>query len=87
MREWVSAIFAFIGTTSVTDLEWASFNALNVTTNTYDQAAYDEMDKILVSRDSVSTMRDRLVGVFKAKGGEITAIEQAKTNIFIGAVL
>lgn len=87
MREWFSQIFAFIGTTSVTDIEWAGVNALNITTNVYNQAAYDELDKILAGRDSVSTMRDRLVGVFKAKGGEITAIPQAKTNIYLGDAL
>lgn len=87
MRDWFSAIFAFIGTTSVTDLEWAGVDATDITTQVYNQSAYNEMDKILAARESVSTMRDRLVGVFKAKGTDVTANSQAKTNIFIGGSL
>lgn len=87
MRDWFNAVFAFIGTTSLTDQEWAAVNALNVETQVYNQAAYDQMDAVLASRESVSTMRDRLVGVFRAKGADIKATETAKTNIYLGDVL
>lgn len=87
MREWFSAVFAFIGTTSVTDAEWLGVNATDITTQVYNQSAYNEMDKILASRDSVSTMRERLVGVFKAKGTDVTATSTAKTNIYLGDAL
>lgn len=87
MRDWFNAVFAFIGTSSVTDVEWASIDATGITTNTYDQAAYDQMSAILVSREAVSTMQDRLLGVFKAKGADIAGAYTGKTNIFIGAAL
>ena len=87
MRDWFNAVFAFIGTSSLTDLEWASVNALNVTTQVYDQAAYDQMAAVLVAREAISTMQSRLVGVFQAKGGSITALDTAKTNIYLGDAL
>lgn len=87
MRDWFNRVFIFIGTTTLTDLEWASVNALGVTTDVYNQAAYDQMAAILLAREAVSTMQSRLVGVFQAKGAEITAIAQAKTNIYIGDAL
>lgn len=87
MREWLNAILAFIGSTSITDIEYAGMNLLNVTVQVYDQASYDALSALLVTRESVSTMQSRLIGVFQAKGGSITALEIAKTNIFIGDVL
>ncbi len=87
MRDWFNAIFIFIGTTSLTDVEFASINALNITTNEYSQAAYDELSKVLLSREAVSTMQSRLVGVFKAKGTDVVAASTAKTNIYLGDVL
>lgn len=87
MRDWFNAIFIFIGTTSLTDVEYASMNVLNITTNVYSQAAYDELAKVLVSREAVSTMQDRLVGIFQAKGTDVVAADTAKTNIYVGDVL
>lgn len=87
MRDWMNAIFAFIGTTSLTDVEYNSINFLNITSQVYNQAAYDELSKVLTSREAVSTMQKRLLGVFQAKGAEITAIETAKTNIYLGDAL
>ena len=87
MRDWFNAIFLFIGTTSLTDIEYAGMNVLNITVNVYDQAAYDELAAVLEGREAVSTMQSRLVGVFKAKGAEIAALDTAKTNIYIGDVL
>lgn len=87
MRDWFNAIFQFIGTTSLTDVEFASMNVLNITTQTYNQAAYDELSKVLVSREAVSDMQQRLIGVFKAKGTEVAPAVTAQTNILLGITL
>lgn len=71
----------------MTDVEYASVNVMGITVNTYNQAAYDELSKLLLSRESVSNMQSRLLGVFQAKGAEITATVNAKTNILLGMVL
>lgn len=87
MRDWFNRVFIFIGTTTLTDEEWASVNVVDVVTDQYDQAAYDQMAAVLLAREAVSTMQSRLVGVFTAKGATLTEIPQAKTNIYIGNVL
>lgn len=87
MRDWLNAILVFIGTTSLTDEEYDSINFLNLTTNVYNQAAYDELSAVLLTRESVSTMQARLLGVFTAKGASIEGAVTAKTNIYIGDVL
>ena len=88
MREWLNAILAFIGATSLTDQEYSSMNLLNVTINVYNQAAYDELAKVLAGRELVSDMQDRLVGFFKAKGlDSVAPLDVARSEIFIGAAL
>jgi hypothetical protein len=88
MRDWLNAIFTFIGTSSLTDPEYASINFLNLEVNNYNQAAYDELSKVLEGRENVSTMQARLVGVFHAKG--LTGLAVASTGsseIYLGSVL
>lgn len=87
MRDWLNAILGFIGTTSLTDIEYASMNLLNVDVQVYSQAAYDELSKVLTSREAVSDMQQRLVGVFKAKGTDVSPAITAKTNILLGIPL
>lgn len=87
MRDWLNAVLGFIGTTSLTDDEYNSINFVNMTAQVYDQAAYDQLSAVLLSREAVSTMQTRLLGVFTAKGAVITAAVTAKTNIYIGDVL
>ena len=87
MRDWLNAILAFIGSTSLTDDEYDSINFVDVTNGVYDQASYDALAGVLETREAVSTMQERLVGVFTAKGADIEEIEQASSNIYIGDAL
>lgn len=87
MRDWLNAILGFIGDTSLTDVEYNSINFLNLEVNVYNQAAYDELAKVLQSREAVSTMQDRLVGFFKAKGIDVAPLETGSTQILVGLVL
>lgn len=87
LRQWFDAILAFIGTTSLTDVEYAAMNVLPVTNGTYDQASYDVVAKLLADRELVSTMQSRLVGFFGAKGFQVTPLPTAKSEIYIGSAL
>jgi hypothetical protein len=87
MRDWLNSIFVFIGTTSLTDEEYDSINFLNLTSGTYNQAAYDELSKVLSAREAVSSLQERLVALFKVKGVDVTPAETGKSNILIGMVL
>ena len=88
MREWLNAILGFITAPALTDPEYASMNLVNVTNGTYNQAAYDELSKVLASRETVSTMQDRLAGFFRAKGlTTLTVADTAKSQILVGIPL
>lgn len=88
MREWLNAILVFITAPGLTDAEYASMNILNVTNGTYNQAAYDELSKVLASRETVSTMQERLAGFFRAKGlTTLTVADTAKSQILVGIPL
>lgn len=87
MRDWLNAIFTFIGTSSLTDQEYNGMNFVDMVAQTYNQAAYDNLSAVLLARESASTMQSRLVGVFKAKGADIKELEIAKTNIYLGDAL
>lgn len=88
MREWLNAIFTFIGTTSMTDDEYNSINQTNLEMGVYNQAAYDELSKVLSERETVSTMQERLAGFFKAKGlTDLAVADTAKSQILVGLPL
>ena len=87
MRDWLNAILAFIGGTSLTDVEWNSINAMGMETQVYNQAAYDQLSKVLLSRENVSGLQVRLVGFFKAKGTDVVPADTARTEILLGIPL
>ncbi len=87
MRDWLNAILGFIGTTSLTDQEWNGINASDMTTQTYNQAAYDQLSKVLLGRENVSDLQQRLIGIFKAKGTDVAPAVTAQTNILLGMAL
>lgn len=87
MRDWLNAIFSFIGTSSLTDVEYASIDTSLLTLQTYNQAAYDALAAVLNSRESASTMQKRLIAFFGAKGLEVASLDTAKSNIYLGSVL
>lgn len=88
MRTWLNAILVFISATSLTDDEFISIDQTNLEQGTYNQAAYDELSKVLASREIVSTMQDRLAGFFRAKGLTALAVaDTAKSEILVGLPL
>lgn len=84
MRDFINAILAFIGAASLSDDE---FNGLTIESADYDQATYEAVLAVLVARESVSEITDRLANYFKAKGVSITTGETGKSNIYVGGVL
>lgn len=84
MRDFLNGILTFIGSTSLTDVE---FEGLTIESYGYDQETYQALADVLEARESISTLQDRLVSYFEAKGVSVVANETGKTNIFIGAVL
>lgn len=84
MREFLNAILSVISAESLTDIE---FDSIEATTETYDQASYDDLSRILDERESISTLQDRLVAYYKVKGFDVEALDTAKSEIFIGSVL
>lgn len=87
MREWLNGILTFIAVSSLTDVEYNSINFLNLEVLTYNQAAYDELSKVLAGREAVSTAQDRLAAFFKAKGLDVAVANTGKSNIYMGSVL
>jgi len=84
LRNFLNAILAFIGAESLTDEE---YDSLNVEAQDYSQQTYDELAGVLEERESVSTIQDRLVAYFAARGTNVTALDTGKSNIFLGSVL
>lgn len=84
MRDFIDSILTFIGTSSLTDNE---FDSLTIQAAAYDVETYNAIWAILDSRESISTLGDRLTYYFQAKGLEITTPSSAKSNILVGGVL
>lgn len=53
----------------------------------YNQATYDDLARVLVSREAVSTFQAKLVGYYAAKGVTVNAVKTGKSNIFFGSPL
>lgn len=88
MRDFLNSILAFIGSTSLTDEEWASLDGI-VTEQEYNEANYTALLTILVDRDSVSNVRERLRFYFLAADGTVndSAPLSSPSNILVGKVL
>lgn len=84
MRDFLDAILNFIVTTSLTDAE---FETVESTITIYDQSTYDDLARILIAREAVSVLKDRLVAYYKARGVDVTPINSGSSNIFIGGAL
>lgn len=87
MRDWLNSVLAFIGATSLTDVEYDSINFVSLEVQVYNQAAYDELTKVISSRELVSNTQDRLTALFQAKGADLTPAQTGKSNILIGGAL
>ena len=84
MRDFIDAILAFIGSESLTDLEWET---ITIEAQVLTIELYNEILAVLVSRESVSTTIDRLTKYFEASGLTITPPSLAKSEIYLGSVL
>ena len=84
MRDFLDAILAFIGSTSLTDDEFAS---LTIESYGIDEATYSALRAIVAARESASTQTERLYFYFKAKGATFAMASDAKSNILLGIPL
>lgn len=84
MRDFIDAILAFIDAASLNDDE---FDLVTVTDQAYNDALYTNVLLILDSRESVSSVRDRLGFYFKARGVDISETPAAKSQIYLGGSL
>ena len=76
---------AFISATSITDIEFATVTGFDPVFN---QKSYEDASRILAERETVSNIQERLIGLYKAKGFDVSPeAKTGKSNIFIGAVL
>lgn len=87
MREWLNGILAFIGATSLTDEEYDSIDLAGMSVNVYNQEAYNQLSSILISRESISTLHDNLIALFKIRGLEVVPAKVGKSTIYLGGVL
>lgn len=87
MRNWLSSVLIFIGTSALTDEEFDSIDTDLLTLNVYNQASYDALSGVLTSREAVSTLQDKLVSLFSIKGFEVSPTDTAKSEIYLGSVL
>lgn len=83
-RQYLDSIFAFIGTDSLTDVEFASVNVPDVDDHV---VVYTELLKVLQSRELVSTMGTRLRSYFIALGVDVPKLNEAGSSIWVGADL
>ena len=84
MRNFLNSILDFIGSTSLTDVEFATVVS---DVPVYDQASYDDLARILATRNNVTDMQARLVAYYGARGFDAAPLQTGSSNIFIGAVL
>jgi hypothetical protein len=84
MRDFLNGILNWIATDSLTDAEYATITA---TLPLYDQATYDDLSRILLAREAVSTLQSRLVMFYGSKGVTVTPAKTGSSNIYIGDVL
>lgn len=85
MRDFLDAIFDFIGSESLTDEE---FDSLSVTVEEYTKEVYEALKGILEAREGVSGQGKRLKLYFVAKGVDLIGVPSItpNSNIFLGGV-
>lgn len=88
MRDFLNAILAFIGTSSLTDLEFDQLET-DLPGYGYDLETFEAMKALLFERDEVTETSERLSFYFQAKGLDVDGEEndEPKSNIFIGSAL
>ncbi len=85
LRDFIDAILAFIGASSLTDDEYTSINQTGLSISLYNKALYTAMSTVLIGREAVSSTQDRLRYFFLSKGiSDIGEVSKGKTNVYIG---
>ena len=89
MRDFLNSILSFIGSESLSDLE---FETIDLTIENYSKTTYLALKSVIESRESVSDQGKRLKLYFISHGTDISESESEKTstpnsNIFIGVAL
>jgi hypothetical protein len=84
MRAYLNTILLFIGSTTLTDIEW---DEITITDQSDDLGVYAVLQDILNARESVSGLLDRLSYYFLAKGVDVSTEVEATTEIFVGGDL
>lgn len=84
MRDFLDGILTFILAEALTDEE---FDTVEASVPVLDQATYDDLSRILASREDVTDAQSRLSGYYKAKGVNVSDAETGKSNIFLGGPL
>lgn len=69
---------------SLTDAE---FNTVTAEIPLYDQTTYDDLSRILKTREGMSNMQERLTSFYTAKGVVFTPAKTGSSNIFIGGAI
>lgn len=87
MRSWFNSILSFIGTESLTDGEYQAMNVSDVEVNVYNQASYDALASVLEAREAISSLQNRLIGLFQAKGFDVEGNDVGTSQIYLGSVL
>lgn len=86
MRTFLNSILTFIGSSTLTDSEFAT---INLTEQTYSIATYNALRSVLESREMVSNQLYKLKGYFKLKGVAVGGEPAVRptSQIFIGGSL
>lgn len=86
MRVFLNNILSFIGSESLTDVE---FSTIESTAEEYSKQVYEELKAILQARESVSGQLKKLKAYFMAKDVDLTTTpaRDQKSQILIGGPL
>lgn len=84
MRDFLDAILDFIVASSLTDVE---FETVVSEIPILDQNTFDDLSRILATRDLVSTYQARLLAYYTAKGVVVSTTPIPNSQIYIGDVL
>jgi hypothetical protein len=87
LRDFLDAILAFIGATSLTDGEYSSIDQTAMAVSNYNLYCYIQLSNVLISREAISTTTDRLRWFFMSKGVAVPVADKGKSNIYIGDCL
>lgn len=84
IRDFLDAILAFIGASSLTDDEYIT---IELEDQVYTSETYAALLTIIDARELVSNTRERLTAYFTARGVSVSQTSAGRSNIYAGSVL